>query len=99
MGDTQRPTLVLKTGAGEIDLLNPTPEQVNIDDMLHNLSRIPRWCGAGRLSVLQHMMHVALILQKTPDVSKVTTLAGRDETNVTCKTCRRILAGLGRGTR
>lgn len=44
---------------GEIDLLNPRPEDVNIDDMLRNLSRIPRWCGAGRLSVLQHMMHVA----------------------------------------
>lgn len=28
-----------------------------------------------------------------------TPLEGRDETNVTCKTCRRILAGLGRGTR
>jgi hypothetical protein len=28
-----------------------------------------------------------------------TPLEGRDETNVTCKTCRRILAGLGRGRR
>ncbi len=73
---TTRPELILHTGAGTIDLLNPTPEQVNVDDMLRNLSRIPRWCGAGRLSVLQHMMHVALILQKTPDVSKATTLAG-----------------------
>ncbi len=75
MGDTQRPTLVLKTGAGEIDLLNPTPEQVNVDDMLHNLSRIPRWCGAGRLSVLQHMMLVSLSLHDAGE-SRVTVLAG-----------------------
>ena len=63
MDDTQRPMLVLKTGAGTIDLLNPTPEQVNVDDMLHNLSRIPRWCGAGKLSVLQHMMVVSQLLR------------------------------------
>lgn len=40
-------TLILSTGRGSIDLLNPTPEQVNIGDMLRNLSHIPRWCGVG----------------------------------------------------
>jgi hypothetical protein len=67
--------LVLKTGEAAIDLLNPTPEQVNIDDMLHNLSRIPRWCGAGKLSVLQHMMLVSLSLHDAGE-SRVTVLAG-----------------------
>ena len=75
MDDTQRPTLVLKTGAGEIDLLNPTPEQVNVDDMLHNLSQIKRWCGAGKLSVLQHMMVVSQLLHGVGE-SRVTVLAG-----------------------
>ena len=75
MGDTHKPTLILKTGEGEIDLLNPTPEQVNINDMLHNLSRIPRWCGAGNLSVLQHMMLVSLSLHGAGE-SRVTVLAG-----------------------
>jgi len=75
MDDTQRPTLVLKTGAGEIDLLNPRAKDVNIDDMLHNLSRIPRWCGAGKLSVLQHMMVVSQLLHGVGE-SRVTVLAG-----------------------
>ena len=75
MGDTHRPMLVLKTGEAAIDLLNPTPEQVNVDDMLHNLSRIPRWCGAGKLSVLQHMMLVSLSLHDAGE-SRVTVLAG-----------------------
>ena len=75
MGDTHKPTLILKTGRGSMNLLNPTPEQVNIDDMLHNLSRIPRWCGAGPLSVLQHMMLVSLSLHDAGE-SRVTVLAG-----------------------
>jgi hypothetical protein len=39
---TTRPELILKTGAGEIDLLSPTPEQVNVGPMLDNLSRVIR---------------------------------------------------------
>lgn len=39
---TTRPELILKTGAGEIDALNPTPEQVNVGPMLDNLSRVIR---------------------------------------------------------
>lgn len=51
--------LILKTGRGSMDILNPTPEQVNVGDMLTNLSRIRRWCGASCVSVLQHQIMVA----------------------------------------
>lgn len=60
---------------GSVDALNPTPEQVNVGDMLHNLSHIPRWCGAGPLSVLQHMAHVARILARG-GADRTTILAG-----------------------
>ena len=57
-------SIILKTGFGQMDILNPTPEQVDIEDMLNNLSRIPRWCGSGELTVLQHSLWVAFELQR-----------------------------------
>jgi len=64
--------LIIKTGAGSIDLLNPTPEQVCVEDMIVNLACLPRWIGAGKLSVLQHMMLVGRLLyndgEPTPTV-------------------------------
>jgi hypothetical protein len=60
---------------GTVDALNPTPEQIDVGPMLDNLSRVRRWNGGGELSVLQHMMHVALILQQAGE-TKTTTLAG-----------------------
>ena len=55
--------LILSTGRGSMDLLYPTPEQVNVGDMLINLSRIRRWCGASVVSVLRHQMMVADALE------------------------------------
>ena len=60
---------------GSVDALNPTPEQIDVGPMLDNLSRVRRWNGGGELSVLQHMMHVALILHQE-GATKTTTLAG-----------------------
>lgn len=65
----------ITTGLGTVTLPNPMPEQINVDDMLHGLSRIYRWNGAGQLTVLQHQIHVARLLfdQKA---DKITQLAG-----------------------
>jgi hypothetical protein len=60
---------------GSVDALNPQPEQVNVGDMLYSLSRIIRWNGGGRLSVLQHMAHVARILERG-GADRPTILAG-----------------------
>lgn len=60
---------------GTVDALTPTPEQINVDDMLRCLSRIYRWNGAGPLSVLQHSLHVARILERNK-ATNVTILAG-----------------------
>lgn len=60
---------------GTVDALNPTPDQINVDDMLWSLSQIVRWNGAGPLSVLQHMAHVARILERNK-ATNVTILAG-----------------------
>jgi hypothetical protein len=56
-------TLILKTGAGQFDLLNPRVEDVNIDDMLRNLSRIVRFNGASPFTVLQHSLYVGRLLR------------------------------------
>ena len=64
-------TLIL----GTVDALNPTPAQIDVDHMLRSLSRIMRWNGAGPLSVLQHSMHVARILERDK-ATNVTILAG-----------------------
>jgi len=56
--------LILKTGFGQMDILNPTPEQVDIEDMINNLARIRRWNGSGELTVLQHSLWVAFDLQR-----------------------------------
>ena len=68
-------SIIIATDAGRFDLLNPRAEDVDIDDMLRNLSRMYRWTGAGRLTVLQHQMHVALILERD-GASRNTILAG-----------------------
>ncbi len=60
---------------GSVDALNPQPEQIDVGPMLDNLSRVRRWNGGGELSVLQHMMHVALILHQE-GATKTTALAG-----------------------
>lgn len=56
-------TLILTTGSGKFDLLNPRVEDVNIDDMLRNLSRIVRFTGASPFTVLQHSLYVGRLLR------------------------------------
>ena len=56
-------TLILSTGRGTFDLLNPRAEDVNVDDMLRNLSRIVRFCGASPFTVLQHSLYVGRLLR------------------------------------
>lgn len=51
-------SIILTTGCGKIDLLNPRPEDVNVDDMLRNLSRIVRFTGVSNFTVLQHSLYV-----------------------------------------
>lgn len=49
-----------------LDLLNPSPEDVEIEDIAHGLARVARWNGQTRgahaLSVAQHSVIVADIL-------------------------------------
>lgn len=49
-----------------LDLLNPAPEDVEIEDIAHGLARVARWNGQTRgeyaLSVAQHSVMVADIL-------------------------------------
>ena len=58
-----------------VDVLDPRPEQIDIDEMLYKLARVVRWNGSGYLSVLQHMMHVARLLHDE-GASTATKLAG-----------------------
>jgi 5'-deoxynucleotidase YfbR-like HD superfamily hydrolase len=51
-------SIILTTGRGQIDLLNPKPEDVSVDDMLRNLSRMYRFTGASPMTVLQHSLYV-----------------------------------------
>ena len=68
-------TLILSTGRGTFDLLNPRAEDVNVDDMLRNLSRIVRFCGASPFTVLQHSLYVGRLLRAQGE-SRDVVLAG-----------------------
>lgn len=46
-----------------VDLLNPTPEQIDVDDMITNLDRTYRWRGAIPFTVNQHEVLVMLIIR------------------------------------
>jgi len=63
------------TGHGSIDLLNPTPDDVNMVDVCLNLSRIRRWNGAIDFTVGQHSRLVEAIL-KANGANQATCLAG-----------------------
>lgn len=62
-GTEDRMTWVQTHTGIAFDLLNPRAEDVNIDDILHALSRIPRFSGATRgdygYTVAQHSLLVA----------------------------------------
>ena len=47
------------TGHATVNLLAPRVEDINIDDMLRNLSRIVRFNGASCFSVMQHSLWMA----------------------------------------
>jgi hypothetical protein len=51
-------------GRSFVDLLNPTPEQINLDDMITNLDRTYRWKGAVPFTVNQHETLVMLIIRR-----------------------------------
>ena len=68
-------TLILTTGQGQFDLLNPRVEDVNTDDMLRNLSRIVRFNGASPFTVLQHSLYVGRLLRAQGE-SRDVILAG-----------------------
>ena len=54
----------LCTGRGFIDLLNPTPEQINIDDMITCLDRTYRWLGTIPFTVNQHQALVFVLVKR-----------------------------------
>jgi len=56
-------TCGLWMGRSFVDLLNPTPEQIDIDDMITNLDRTYRWKGAIPFTVNQHETLVMLIIR------------------------------------
>lgn len=68
-------TLILTTGQGKFDLLNPRVEDVNTEDMLRNLSRIVRFTGASPFTVLQHSLYVGRLLRAQGE-SRDVILAG-----------------------
>jgi hypothetical protein len=74
-GDGEGEEMMDSLMLGSVDALNTQPEQIDVTAMIDNLSRVRRWNGGGELSVLQHMMHVALILQQD-GATKTTALAG-----------------------
>jgi len=63
-----------------LDLLNPTPMDIEIEDIAHGLARVARWngqtTGDWAFSVAQHSVMVeALAVEKTPDLSVAWRLA------------------------
>lgn len=52
------------TGKGFIDLLNPKFDQINLDDMVTNLSRTYRWRGAVPFTVNQHQALAGLLVER-----------------------------------
>jgi hypothetical protein len=74
-GDGEGEEMMDSLMLGSVDILNPQPEQIDVTAMIDNLSRVRRWNGGGPLSVLQHMAHVARILERD-GADKTTILAG-----------------------
>lgn len=63
-----------------LDLLDPSPLDIEIDDIAHGLARVPRWNGqtAGRhvFSVAQHSLFVERIAgEMSPDLPNPSRLA------------------------
>ncbi len=63
-----------------LDLLNPTPVDIEITDIAHGLARVARWngqtIGEHALSVAQHSMIVEdIVTSLSPGVSQQTRLA------------------------
>jgi len=56
-----------------MDLLNPDPDQIDIEDIAHQLGIIPRFTGATRFpySVAQHSLYVSMLV---PDHLKLPAL-------------------------
>lgn len=64
----------METNSGRrLDLLNPDPDQIEIDDIAHHLGILPRFNGATRFpySVAQHSLYVSMLV---PDHLKLPAL-------------------------
>jgi hypothetical protein len=68
-------TLRICTGHGRIDLLHPRPEDVDLRDVVINLSRIRRWTGAVDFTVGQHAQVVEMMLWRAGHIRE-TCLGG-----------------------
>ncbi len=57
---------IIHTLEGDVDLLDPRPEQFSLSAISRALSRIPRWCGHTplALSVAQHSLLVSEIVAR-----------------------------------
>lgn len=51
-------SLIVTTPTGVVDVINPTPESINIEDIAHNLCHINRYNGStkNRYTVAQHTL-------------------------------------------
>jgi uncharacterized protein len=57
---------IIRTYTGQyVNIVNPDPKTILIEDIAHHLSLINRWCGASEepISVAQHSMIVATLIQ------------------------------------
>lgn len=59
------PWMVTATGR-RVDLLDPKPEQIDIQDIAFHLAGINRFTGATRMSVAQHSVLVSRLCQRMP---------------------------------
>jgi uncharacterized protein len=77
---TAAPTSVPTLSGRFVDLADPQPESILLDDLAIGLSRVPRWVGQTRhaFSVAQHAMLVhALLLDTASPVMRLAALAYR----------------------